>query len=55
MKLSKIVGNENHIRSSYCGSVVMKPASIGEDADLILGLAQGVKDQALPWLAVSVS
>ena len=34
--------------SSRCGSAVVNPTSIHEDVGLILGLAQGVKDPALP-------
>ena len=35
------------IEISYCGSVVISPTSIHEDAGLILGLAQWIKDPAL--------
>ena len=35
-------------RSSYCGSVITNLTSIQEDAGLILGLTQRVKDPALP-------
>ena len=34
-------------RSSHCGSAVTNPSRIHEDAGLILGLAQWVKDTAL--------
>ena len=35
-------------QSSHCGSAVMNPTSIHEDADLIPGPAQWVKGLALP-------
>ena len=34
--------------SSHCGSAVMSPTSIHEGLGLILGLAQWIKDPALP-------
>ena len=37
-----------NLGSSHCGSVVMNLTSIHGDAGSILGLAQWVKDQALP-------
>ena len=36
------------IGSSHCGSAVMNPTSNHENAGLIPGLAQWVKDSALP-------
>ena len=40
--------------SSHCGSVVMNPTSIHEDAGSILGLTQWVKYTALPLAVVQV-
>ena len=36
------------LESSHCGSAVMNPTSIHEDEGLVPGLAQWVKDLALP-------
>ena len=40
--------NQNCSGSSLCSSAVTKPPSIQEDAGWIPGLAQWVKDPALP-------
>ena len=40
--------------SSHCGSVVTNPTSIHEDAGLIPGSTQWVKDLVLLWAAVEV-
>ena len=43
--LSKKVINK---QSSHCGSAVMNPTSVHEDADLIPGLAEWVRDPVFP-------
>ena len=39
---------------SCCGSVVMNPTCIHEDAGLVPGLTEWVKDTALQWATYSV-
>ena len=41
--------------SSLCGSALTNPTGIHDDVDLIPGLAQWVKDTALPWAVVLVT
>ena len=40
--------SQHRFWSSHCGSVVMNPTSILEDAGLLPGLASWVKDPVLP-------
>ena len=47
MKIKKIHNNEKQWRSSHHGSAVTNPTSIHENAGLIPGFAQWVKDPAL--------
>ena len=47
--------SNNYFRSSHCGSVEMNPTSIPEDAGLIPGLAQWVKDPRVRWAGVEVA
>ena len=49
--------NKNNVNewSSHCGSAVMNLTSIHENAGLIPGLAQGVRDLGLPRAAVWVA
>ena len=47
-KLSAHIKKKIDFGSSHCGSEVTNPTSIHEDAGLIAGLTQWVKDLALP-------
>ena len=44
-----------HLLSSHCGTVEVNPTRIHEDLGLIAGLAQFVKDLALPRAVVQVT
>ena len=48
MKIEIYVVKSFELGSFCCGSVVMNPTSIHEDADLTPGLAQTVNDLVLP-------
>ena len=47
MSLENIKLNKINLWNSHCGSAVMDPTIIHEDAGLIPGLAQWVKDLVL--------
>ena len=51
---SKITSKWKGFGSSWCGSVVMNPASVHEDAGLIPGLTCWVKNPLLSWAVVYV-
>ena len=47
-----VIADIKNLRSSHRGSAEMNPTSIHEDACSIPGLAQWLKDTAVPWAAV---
>ena len=49
------LSKNNHCWHSHLGSAVTNLTSIHEDADLIPGLDQWVKDHTMPWAVVQVT